>query len=300
MQKLLQISRTFFKGKFPIHLKNVFGFDIYQINNDIDYTNFVGSSFENPPWSKDGRIFYYMKIFLSSGDSSIDVGANIGLMSLYMSRICGAAGRVVSIEPGPVASAILKRNLFVNGALTSNTILINAVATDYCGSIPLFVCATGESDNQAHKGLAEYDFRGETNRLKVEVKAVTLDQIISEENLEIDSIKFVKIDTQGHEWYVLRGGLNLFSQSKDIAVLCEYCPYLKSWEEINTSDFYDLLKNLGFETYDSNNLVHGEIDLRYLAENFGFEMVGKYTDLLLVKGSSAQKIREKISALKGE
>ena len=119
-----------------------------------------------------------MKLFLREGDTAIDVGANIGLMSLFMARICGSSGKVISIEPGPVSSALLKRNLFVNGALTTNTALVNEAVSDFSGVIPLFISAGGESDNQTHKGMESYEFRGELKRLKIEVVAQTLDEII--------------------------------------------------------------------------------------------------------------------------
>jgi FkbM family methyltransferase len=286
------IYRRFKPRTFPIHLTNVFGFDIYQINNDINYEKFDGLTFDSLPKDKDGRIFTMIKMFLKEGDIGIDVGANIGLMSLVMSHYCGKSGKVISIEPGPVSSALQKRNLFVNGA--QNTVIVNSACTDFLGTVSLFINPSGESDNQVHKNLSEYKFRDESSRLKVEVKAETLDHIISKE-AEFNRVKFVKIDTQGHDYYVLKGGEKLFSQSKDIAVLCEYAPYLKSWEIIKPKEFFYLIRDFGFDVYDTENLKYGCIDLSYILDNYGFEKIGKYTDLLLLKGECSHVFKKQLN-----
>ena len=83
----------------------------------------------------------------------------------------------------------------------------------------------------------------------------------------------------------------------DIAVLCEYAPYLKSWEKIDVIEFFSLLKSFNFLIFDSNNIEFGEIDFDYLAANFGFDKVCKYTDLLLVKGEAIIALKKKYANL---
>jgi FkbM family methyltransferase len=53
---------------------------------------------------------------LQPGDTFVDVGANIGYVTLLASRVVGAAGCVISIEPSPANSAMLRRNVAANHA----------------------------------------------------------------------------------------------------------------------------------------------------------------------------------------
>jgi hypothetical protein len=85
--------------KIPVHIENVLGsFDLYQNNNDIiDYSRYIGKSLDNLPADKDTIVFKIFKYFIKEGDVVVDIGANIGLMSLVMSKFCGESGKVISI-----------------------------------------------------------------------------------------------------------------------------------------------------------------------------------------------------------
>jgi FkbM family methyltransferase len=55
-----------------------------------------------------------MDVTLRPGDVFVDVGANLGLVSLYGAELVGAAGRVVAYEPNPDVYARLRRHLDAN------------------------------------------------------------------------------------------------------------------------------------------------------------------------------------------
>ena len=103
-----------FKSNQPVHLFDVFGFDIYQDTNGLNYKKFVGKKLNDKLDSVDGRVFSTMKRYVSNGSVSIDVGASIGLMSLVMSKLVGYTGKVLSFEPDPVSFGLLRRNVHSN------------------------------------------------------------------------------------------------------------------------------------------------------------------------------------------
>ena len=139
--------------KTPPYVKGIYDFDLYQNINDLDYSRHKGEKLESISKSKDGSVLKVAQFFLKSGDTAIDVGANIGLMSLGMSKFVGPKGNVVSIEPGPISFALLRANKFLNYKIAKNLILIDAACTDVNKDVPLFVNPNGESDNQVHKNL---------------------------------------------------------------------------------------------------------------------------------------------------
>jgi FkbM family methyltransferase len=269
----------------PVHIKDVFGFDLYQISDGINYKKFCGKSFIDVQDTVDGRIFYTMNRYITKDSVAIDVGANIGLMTLAMSKLVGTGGRVYSFEPGPVSFGLLRRNVYSN-LLNGNVSISDNALSDSEGSFNLFISGSGESDNQLHKDTDTYVFKDEESRPSFKVTTKTLDAFVSENCIDCNNISFVKVDTQGHDLAVLRGGRTLFTNASKIAVLAEFAPYLKAWENQTIDDFYHELVSYGFDIYDDSNLNAGKVDLDYLKSNFGQDLVGKYTDLLLLKGQS--------------
>jgi len=63
--------------------------------------------------------FYFLSKFLTRGMVFIDVGAHIGLYSIFASKLVGNEGQVLAIEPSNREFNRLKRNLKLNK--TTNT-----------------------------------------------------------------------------------------------------------------------------------------------------------------------------------
>jgi len=285
-KNLSAFYRKFFKRKIPVHIKDAMGFDLYQnVNDIIDYSPFAGCSLKKLPNNVDTRIFQTINKYVTQGSVAIDIGANIGLMSLAMSKCVGFNGRVLSFEPGPVSYGLLRRNVYTNNEI-GNIIISDQAVSDTDGNAPLFINPNGESDNQIHKNQTEYIFKNEQKRSKFDVETITIDSILKNNSIDFTNVSFVKIDTQGHDLEVMRGGKYLFKNSKKIAVLCEFAPYLKAWENISIDEFYDTIKSYDFDIYDDSNIDEGIVTLEYLKKNYGFDKISKYTDLLLLKGLS--------------
>ena len=51
---------------------------------------------------------------VNRGDSVVDVGAHIGINTLYMAMRVGPAGHVIAVEPAPDNLDVLRRNIAVN------------------------------------------------------------------------------------------------------------------------------------------------------------------------------------------
>jgi FkbM family methyltransferase len=288
-QRQREYIKKLIKRSTPTFIKNVYGFDIYQNINDLDYSKYIGVSLEEINRTRDSDVLVIAKFFLKEGDVAVDIGANIGLMSLAMSQFVGASGAVVSIEPGPISFGLLRANKFVNKC--SNITLVDAAVSDEDVDVPLFINPNGESDNQVHKGVSSYNFKNEHLREMHVVKGISLDNKLSD-YCNVNAIRFIKIDTQGHEWHVLKGGRKLLKKIESLAILCEFAPYLKAWDIIDVSTFFQLILDLNFSVYDISDIKHGKINLSYLEDHYGSDKVGKYTDLLLIKGEALLKFEK--------
>lgn len=280
--------RLLLKGKKPASTI-AFGFDIYQnIHDIIDYSSFKKSSISSFKYKKsnfdlhkDEFIFSAIANFCSSGTVALDIGANIGLMSLLMAKINGSTGKVFSFEPGPISYALLQRNVYTNLSDSLSPIsTFNIALSSVNKNVPLFL-GRGESDNQVHLDLDTYSFNNERSRPKLIVEAKTLDSFSN--IIDFDNLSFIKIDTQGHEFEILKGASSVLKPLKDIKILCEFCPYLKAWNSLSIESFYSLISSLGFIIYDTRYSLAAPVELSYLTENYGFHRPKIYTDLLLSK-----------------
>jgi FkbM family methyltransferase len=155
----------------------------------------------------------------------VDVGANIGCLTLFASRLVGDSGHVFSIEPHPRTVRYLRGNVTLNRR--NNITVIHAAAGDHQANIHL---SDGRSDDQ-----------NRVSKTGVPVQLDTLDSILPDV-----PIRLLKIDTEGFELFALRGGPRTL-QNTDLI-------YLESCEEhfqkygYSTPDLLAFLSAQGFDT----------------------------------------------------
>jgi FkbM family methyltransferase len=165
----------------------------------------------------------------------VDVGANIGMYTLYAARLLASRGKVYSFEPAPRTFQILKDNVQVNGLLELGVVELRQVAvTDKAGAAHLAVFA----DDCGHNTLF---FDGD-NVQHVSVSTVTLDQALAGEK----SIDIVKIDAEGSEPLILRGMRQILDHNPRIRILLEFAPIHLRRAGIDPRQFLADLSSMGF------------------------------------------------------
>jgi FkbM family methyltransferase len=135
---------------------------------------------------------------LRPGDHVLDLGANIGWFSLFMSQLVGPTGSVLAVEASPENINKFMRNLNINQQ--SNLSLVPKALSYRPGKIEFFQCKdTGQ--NSAWKN--------EINCLAtVEVEATTLDEICADRVVP----RLIKMDIEGSELNAITGGRQLLAQ----------------------------------------------------------------------------------------
>jgi len=118
-----------------------------------------------------------------------DIGANLGLHSILMSR-CGWA--VNSFEPDPTHAHLMQRNLQLNHATSVE--LVPAAVSDRSGQME-FVRVLGNTTS-SHLAGAKPNPYGELERFPVQVQAI---------GTIMPSVDFVKMDAEGQEKTIILG-----------------------------------------------------------------------------------------------
>lgn len=144
------------------------------------------------------QLTWAIREFLPMGGRMVDCGANCGLFGLE-SRLHRQA-TVRFVEPHPTLGARVLRNIQLNGWEESCR-LVAAAASDHRGRADLFLCDSNDGSHSLH---ADWPILGDRPSAKVEVALVTLEDVLRQE-FGSERIDFLKIDTEGHDFSVLRG-----------------------------------------------------------------------------------------------
>ncbi len=179
---------------------------------------------------KEAAEIRFMQSFPLSGRSVIDIGANKGVYSYWMSRAVGPQGRVIAFEPQPELEAHLK-DVFDSFGL-SNVELITCALSSQAGDAQLYRRSVGAGD-------ASFESMQEVEALTV--PCTTLDDYVAASGL--DDIAYIKCDVEGHELAVIQGAeQSLKRWSPVVQVECHH-------REAEQGECFALLSGLGYEGF---------------------------------------------------
>lgn len=140
--------------------------------------------------------FQHTKI--KKGSVVMDLGGNLGIVSVYLSRLTGDKGRVFVFEPDERNFNYLSQNLVLNRA--ENVTPVKKGVWNRNGTLEFF--SGGNYTSSFHK--TDY-IQKEKNRYSVKkVTVVKLDDAIRD--LKIKKLDLLKIDIEGSEIQALEGG----------------------------------------------------------------------------------------------
>lgn len=167
----------------------------------------------------DARNFAAITKFVHEGSVCLDVGANIGIYAAVMAKLSGSTGQVHAFEPVPHIRRKLRANLALNGF---DWVRVNEFALGACeGVFDMYQVVEGEFRGGTSTFLRNENVErmGEEKFQRVPVQVKTLDNYANAASLE--KVDFIKIDVEGFEWMVIKGGSKLIEKYKP-TILMEY------------------------------------------------------------------------------
>ncbi len=160
----------------------------------------------------DRKITEVIRRIVRPGDHVLDIGANLGLVTLQMARLVGGGGRVDSFEPNPAMHSLLSQSLERNKYK----------------HVRLHTCALGSQDgdtltlnfpeSNAGQGTLT-STRPQEGWTSVKVPVRTLAALASE--FQFDPVRLLKIDVEGFESEVFKGALPWLRSSPPGAIVFE-------------------------------------------------------------------------------
>jgi len=240
-----QANILFNKLRFPGSRKiarKISKFFVPTLSSNKQIKTIYGYNIEvSPKWGEDiynlgfyeaGTLKFMDLILKNSTNTFLDVGANIGLMSLHAAYSLNGKGKVVAFEPVQFFFDKLNTNIKLNKFQNIQTIKkgVGSVAA----KVPIYL------DGGCPSVISKFrDEKGATEMIEIE----SLDEIVIKEN--ITNIDFIKIDVEGFEFDVLKGARKTIANHKP--VLCiEYIKKISD-DTFNVKVLTEYLKELNSE-----------------------------------------------------
>jgi FkbM family methyltransferase len=184
----------------------------------------------------DRKLSVIIKRIVRPGDTVLDIGANLGVVTLPLSRLVGDRGVVHSFEPNPMVRGLL----------------LQSIARNDLKNVQVHECALG-----AEEGVTSLSYHdGNTGRgtltgghsragwKSVEVSVRTLSSVAEE--LDLSRVRLVKIDVEGYELEVLNGARRWLTSHPPDVILFESND---STDADRTGGVLSLLSELGYALY---------------------------------------------------
>lgn len=191
----------------------------------------------------DELIAFARRVVGRPGAVAVDVGANIGYWSVPLAQqLQAVGGRLLAVEPVAANERRLRQNVALNG-VRDTVQPVRAALSDGEGTVALSLreeFAEGAATGNASVAIAD----GGDGPLRVEdVSTVTLDTLVDG---SIGELELLKLDVEGHEDAVLRGGLRTIRRCQPVIIM-EWNPVYYHRRGIDpTTAFASVMDGLGY------------------------------------------------------
>jgi FkbM family methyltransferase len=139
---------------------------------------------------------------IRKGDVVLDCGANVGVETLYALRL--GAGKVVAIEPSPVNVKVLEKN-FAKEIEQGRVIVYPKGVWDKDDVQELHL-------NDDTSAMDTFLLKRDHSSRVVKAPLTTIDRLV--QDLKLERVDFIKMDTEGAEKRALEGGRQTIAKFK--------------------------------------------------------------------------------------
>src|ERR1700733_2138014 len=179
----------------------------------------------------------YMRhgLAIKPGDTVIDIGANIGVFTLYAANQSRDEGRVYAFEAHPDNIAFVRQNVEANHF---KHVTVTHAAVSQAGGIVNLVVSPQSGMHWVHP-----DDKSSHGSNEMKIPSISLPDIMDQNKL--NSVDFLKVDCEGSEGAILQGTpLHYLQRIKNIAM--EFHDNVSS---LRHDEIARLLESAGFTTH---------------------------------------------------
>lgn len=178
---------------------------------------------------------FFLRHLLKPGDTCVDIGANVGYYSTFMSKLVGPSGKVIAVEPVKLFADLFRSNA-KRWALNNITLEQTALGANE-GNVTM---GTPRLDGVLRHGLTHIVADGEdtSSMHTYQVPITTPDKLFA----SVEKIDFVKCDVEGYEVYLFPLFTRILSKHKPVL-------QIEISGEKQVQRMLEILTPLGYDVY---------------------------------------------------
>jgi len=183
----------------------------------------------------------FLNAFLRPGDVFVDIGSNIGLFTLIVASRVGNSGHVYAFEPYAKTYKRLLANVQLNHL--TNVSCYQLALSDEETQTDMAVSLDGyDAWNSLAQPIAGNSFAVE------KVNCTTWNKFAQENNL-VGWVTMMKIDVEGWEVHVLKGGYDTLSRTDAPILQVEFTEEASKSAGSSCAELYHMLEELGYQMF---------------------------------------------------
>jgi len=182
----------------------------------------------------------------------VDVGANIGACTMQMLARPDVA-QVVSFEPNPKNLFYLTGSIFKNKGFSKRLALFPKALGQSDASHTMYMTPGNAGNTVLDAAVAANPV---TDVQPIKAKTITLDEVFAEMP-QTPYIHLMKIDAQGFEVQILKGGRKLLASGAVNAIHFELAPAWLLGEGTSPAELFSILEASGYNCHHSEPLEEG-------------------------------------------
>lgn len=234
-------------------------------------------------WDK--RVYLF---FVRKGDVVLDIGANIGTHTVFVSHLAGSTGHVLAFEPISLSMHQLRERLGERGRFRNVKSFQLALGAPALGQDSTIMQVPGEEFT--HAALARHGSNAWTDGQPVTTFAVSMSSVDQQTIVRaLERVDFIKVDVEGAELDVLRGARDTIRRFQPLI----YCEIYEEWTKTFGYAPADLFSFLFKSGYTGARIFHnGQVSALEMGGQFATDWFATSADALFFTGAHARRISE--------
>lgn len=204
---------------------------------------------------------------IDKGNIVVDIGANNGVFSLFSALLTGPSGQIHAFEPSPREYRDFCHSLHFNPPLAPRIHLYKTALSDQKALAYLKISDDINSGLNTLSDVFCYDVQAVQT---LEVQTETLDGFVQKNSLA--ALDFVKIDVEGFEAHILRGGRKSITRFKPY-ILMEYNQQALTSAGTKTKTLEKIIKDIGYHSHAIDNQTGDLIPVHHIGDHPALDIV---------------------------
>jgi FkbM family methyltransferase len=176
------------------------------------------------------------------GGHILDVGANIGLIALRLATRIESRNQIFAVEAMPSDFKALEDNIRAN-EMQKRVQPLHYALGENDGDVAYIQIEGGDADRTGTANILPNEF--EFQRIPLTLRSI---DALAAKGVLKRPIKFIKIDTDGYDLFVLRGAHRLMTEDRPI-VLAEAARHCMNWHGVCIDDIATFAISRGYELW---------------------------------------------------